>query len=363
MEYKVSYREKDKSIQCIISYKNELGEWKTKSKQGFKTQKESKPWQNDMIEKLKEKLELSSKLNEEYRGTTFKEFKEIYLKELALYREPNTIAAYDASLKKFNNLDNKAITDIDFLDIKNIINDMLKEGLNIATIDGYINRLKIFFDVAVNEYKIIPKNILKENKIKLPRSKETEKIKTLTREELDRLINTIKPEKDKMITLIASKCGLRSGELIGLTWEDIDLENMNLSVNKQWKKLATGEYGFGTLKSPNSYRKVPIPTDVVGELENYKKSCIREFKHDRLFIENMTSSMCTRFNYKFKRLGFDISLHDLRHTYATNLVAIGIDFKTIAEYMGDTVEMVIKAYAHFNDDMYEAGRAKINNLL
>lgn len=363
MDYKISYREKDKGIQCIISYKNEHGEWKTKSKQGFKTQKESKPWQEATIGKLKEKLELASKLNEEYRETTFKEFKEIYLKELELYREPNTVAAYNAAFEKFNSLDNKSITDIKFLDIKDIVNDMLKEELETSTIDGYVGRLRTLFDIAINDYKIISENPLKESKIKLPRSKETEKIKTLTHDELDRLLSTIKPERDRMITIIASKCGLRAGEIAGLTWDDVDLENMDLIVNKQWKKLASGNHGFGTPKSPNSYRKVPIPIAIIEEFKSYKKTCIREIKHDRLFIENMTSSMCTRFNYKFKRLGFDISLHDLRHTYATNLVAKGIDFKTIAEYMGDTVEMVIKAYAHFNDDMYEAGRAKINNLL
>ena len=66
--------------------------------------------------------------------------------------------------------------------------------------------------------------------------------------------------------------------------------------------------------------------------------------------------MYTRFNYKFKRLGFNIFIHDLRHTYATNLIEIGLDFKTMAEFMGDTLEIAIKVYANFNRDMYKAGR-------
>lgn len=62
-------------------------------------------------------------------------------------------------------------------------------------------------------------------------------------------------------------------------------------------------------------------------------------------------------------LGFDVSIHDSRRTYATNLIAIGLDFKIIAEFMETTVEIVIKTHAHFNNDMYEAGKAKINNFL
>lgn len=363
MDYNITYRQKDGGWQYIVSFKDEEGKWRQRAKQGFRTRALAKKAADKRVEEIKKELSQKAQLNKEYEGITFKEFKEIHLKELALYREPNTVTTHRVALDKFNDLDDKELTDITFMDIKNIVNDMLREGLKVSTIELYLSRLRITLNAAVDEYKIIPENPLAKNKISLPRSKEANKIKALTSEELEKLLSLIKPEKDRMIALIASKCGLRAGEIIGLTWDDVDFDNMDLSVNKQWKQLASGKYGFGSLKTKNSYRKVPIPVNVVTELKKYKKSSTREFKLDRIFPEKSTSIMCTRFNYKFKSLGFNISLHDLRHTYATHLIAIGLDFKTIAEYMGDTVEMVIKTYAHFNEDMYEAGRAKINKFL
>lgn len=363
MDYNITYREKDKGIQCIISYKDSKGKWKTKSRQGFKTQRESKSWQSKMVEELEKQLKLSHKLNEGYKEVTFNEFKDVHLKELALHKEPNSVGVSMKAFNKFGDLGDKAISDIKFLDIRSIVNDMLKEGLANSTINNYVSNLRILLDVAVEDYKIIAENPLDGNEIKLPKIKEQKKVKVLNREELGRLINTIEPKKDKMIAIIASNCGLRAGEIIGLTWADIDFENMNIEVNKQWKELRNGKQGFGTLKTSNSYRKVPFSPYVSKELKEYKENNVREFGLDRLFIEKTTNNVCARFNKKIKRLGFDISLHNLRHTYATNLIAIGIDFKTISEFMGDTVEVVIKTYAHFNEDMYESGRDKINNFL
>jgi integrase len=301
-------------------------------------------------------------LDVKYKGITYRELRKIYLEDMMIYREPNTVRAHEISLQKFDGLENKVVGNIDFIDIKNEVNKMIKEGLEISTIQANVSRLNLFLNAAINEYKAITNNPLKDIKLKLPSVKKKKEIRVLTNAEVEKLLNLISPEKDKMIVLIAVKCGLRAGEIVGLTWNDVDFKNADLIVDKQWKKLKTGEYGFGTLKSKNSYRKVPIPADVIPELKKYKENAPRELKYDRVFPENTTSNLCTRLRFKFKRLGFENSMHDLRHTYATNLVARNIDFKTVSMYMGDTVDMVIKTYAHFTDEMYEAGKAKINNL-
>ena len=61
-------------------------------------------------------------------------------------------------------------------------------------------------------------------------------------------------------------------------------------------------------------------------------------------------------------MGYDISIHELRHTYTTNLIANGIDFKTAAMLIGDTVDMVMKVYSHVNKDMMNKARDIINNF-
>ena len=111
MDYKVSYREKDKSIQCIINYKDG-DKWKQKSKQGFKTQKESKSWQEETLKLIRKELEDSVKLNIEYKDITFKEFRKIFLEELSIYKEPGTVKTTKTALNRFSELDNLALEKI-----------------------------------------------------------------------------------------------------------------------------------------------------------------------------------------------------------------------------------------------------------
>lgn len=55
----------------------------------------------------------------------------------------------------------------------------------------------------------------------------------------------------------------------------------------------------------------------------------------------------------YSNLGYNITVHDLRHTYATHLIANGLDFKTVAELMGHDVSETIKTYSHFTNDMMQ----------
>ena len=64
----------------------------------------------------------------------------------------------------------------------------------------------------------------------------------------------------------------------------------------------------------------------------------------------------------YRKKSYDISVHELRHTYTTNLIANGIDFKTAAMLIGDTVDMVMKVYSHVNKDMMNKARDIINTI-
>ena len=65
---------------------------------------------------------------------------------------------------------------------------------------------------------------------------------------------------------------------------------------------------------------------------------------------------------KYRQAGYDISVHGLRHTYATMLIGNKIDFKTAAKFLGHSVDMTIKIYSHVNQDMIDAATLKIKNI-
>ena len=63
-----------------------------------------------------------------------------------------------------------------------------------------------------------------------------------------------------------------------------------------------------------------------------------------------------------KKIDNRLSPHSLRHTYASNLLAHGVDIRTVAALLGDTVPTVIKTYIHYTDDMRAAAAEDIKKI-
>lgn len=239
---------------------------------------------------------------------------------------------------------------------------MIEHGLKVSNIKLHVSRIKTLFDRATKKpYKVIAKTPLDEN-IELPDEKEEyKKVKALTKLELENLLSIVKPEKDYIICLIASTCGLRVGEILGLTWNDIDEKNKIMVVNKQWKLLKNGKIGFGSVKRQNSNREVPIPDKTLSELLKYKKDNPTDI-YNRIILDKDVYAVSKRINPKLRRYGYDVCLHDLRHTYATTLISNGVDFKTVARLMGHDVEQTIKTYSHVTDDMIKNAANILNSV-
>ncbi|MCD3297142.1 Arm DNA-binding domain-containing protein, partial [Clostridium botulinum] len=78
MDYNITYRQKDKGWQFIISYKDNMGKWKQKSKQGFKTKKDAKPAAEKMLKELKNTTK-NVPVNNDLIKVTFNQLTTIYL--------------------------------------------------------------------------------------------------------------------------------------------------------------------------------------------------------------------------------------------------------------------------------------------
>ena len=354
MEYNVTYRKKDKGIQCIISYKDNDGKWRQKSRQGFQRQKDAKPWIDSVVEELEKIIKVSA----EFQGITFGEFKEIFMKDKQRELAYGTREGYEQTLKKFESLNDIPLVKLGYIHIKPCIDTLIDSGMKNSTIELQIRRLKTVFYHAIENYEIITINPIKKNQFPLPKKKEKEKIRALTKAELVDLLSKL-DGKYYYISLIAVKCGLRIGEIIGLTDVDIGTE---ITIDKQWKLIGKKKHGFGIPKSENSYRTVPIPKDYISELKNYVSNCVLGIDR-RIFLYKSASAISSMLGKKYKKMGYDISVHDLRHTYVTTLLANGFPYKTVAELIGDTEETVIKTYSHFTEDMYEDAKSKLDNIL
>lgn len=355
MNYNVTWRKKDKGWQFIISYKDSTGKWKQKSKQGFKTQKDGKP----IIDKMLKELESTVKNNIDIHDSekTFKEITEIYLEHIILYKEYYTIKGYKNCFSKFNVFNDKKIKDIKKFDVQKVIDNFIKEGLKQSTIETYLRRLNTFFKYVKDDLNLIIE--LPTMNVKIPKEKNEPNKKALTKKELDVLLKSLKTNKFYIVAFIAANTGMRLGEVLGLTWNDLDEINLTLNVNKQWKVSKDKKSNFGALKSKNSNRVIPISPNTLKELKIYKKNnptdiCNRVAPFNHASIDKYL-------NPKLRQLA-GISMHELRHTYATMLISSGIDFKTAAQILGHTVEMTMKTYSHVNDDMMKKASETISKI-
>lgn len=348
LDYNVTYRKKDKGIQCIISYKDNLGKWKQKSKQGFKTQKDAKPYITKTVEELERQfLNESNIISADYDSITFKQLSDEFIEHEKLYKEYNSIKDYKSAFASFTELNDIKITKIKKADVSKCI-DSLVGKLKSITISGYLLTIKQVFNYYIENYD---NNFRIDLAIKIPKEKNPATKKALTKTELNNLINSkkIKSSKYYIVAYIAATTGLRCGEILGLTWNDIDEVNSVINVNKQWKiNKKTNKYGFGNLKSKRSYRKVPVSSEFIKELKEYKKKKPIDINNRIAPFKNLT--ITSLFNATLKDEA-GITLHELRHTYITLLIANGVDFKTVAKIAGHDIKQTLNTYSHVTDDM------------
>lgn len=212
--------------------------------------------------------------------------------------------------------------------------------------------------------------------------------------------------------LIGFYTGLRIGEVYGLTWDDIDLKEKTLTVNKlaykrnygidvrkvkkeKGKKEEKSAWYFGDPKTKASFRTIKIGDTLVSELREYKKMQMqnrmvygeyytniykKEEKDEKGNIiyrlvevekavpvtlpianlitrkENGQYSSVDSFKYAAKVIHYDLGIkfnfHSLRHTHATMLIESGVSPKAVQERLGhENIETTLQTYVHNTESM------------
>lgn len=369
MEYNITYREKNKGIQVIVSYKDNEGKWKQKTRQGFDKKATAKRAADSIIEEIKEACVNGSRLDSDLTGITLREFSEMYFETKALHCEENSLLAYKRALDSYSELMDMPMEKVTSINVQKIINRLQREGKSYTTIKFYTDILKSIFKAAVSPYKAILENPFTV-KFEMPKVKVNKKIRALNKAEMDDLLYKIKKpsnftlkENNYLISLIAGTMGLRIGEILGLCEDDIDFNKSVCRVNKQWKRLKNDTFGFGSVKSKNSNRMVPIPKSTLKEIQSYiDHQKVKDLSKRIFWDEVSTGNAAARLRRLYIARGYNISVHDLRHTYASLLVANGENFKTVASLIGDTVQMVMNTYSHMTEDMFLMAKKTIENI-
>jgi len=156
------------------------------------------------------------------------------------------------------------------------------------------------------------------------------------------------PEGDRTLWATAMYAGLRRGELAALDWAHVDFEGNRISVEASWD-VKTGRV---PPKSEKGRRTVPLPRDLRALLKAHR---LRQGRGGEGLVFGRTrdtpfnpNTVRRRAEAAWKRAGVAlIGLHECRHTYASTLIAAGVNAKAIAEFMGhSSIQVTYDRYAH-----------------
>jgi integrase len=199
----------------------------------------------------------------------------------------------------------------------------------------------------------------------------------LNAEEMTKLLNISKGTPLYIPILIATTTGMRRGEVLGLTWSNIDFDNNKISIVQSLQQI-NKNVQLSKPKTKKSTRMISLPQALKVSLLQHRNSQIEvrqkmgELYIDKDFvcaIENgspITPSSLNHFFCKFiKKSNLPyIRFHDLRHSYASLLVALGVQPKYISDVLGhSTIGITMDLYSHVNNSSYDMVADSIDNIL
>jgi hypothetical protein len=332
------FRKRDNGWEYRISYKDKNGKYKQKSKSGFKTKKLAQAAAREIEENLSENI-LTDK------DVTLYDFVKTWSN---VYKRPHvkdkTWDTYTKNLKHietyFGELKVKDITPLYYQKRLNEFGEKYAQ----ETLEKFHYQIKGALKVAVRE-QVISYNFAEDAKVKSQIETRSEDNDFLEESEYKALISSTRSNIQYVsyFTLyLLSVTGMRFSEALGLTWNDIDLKNGVIDINKSFDYSKTQD--FGDLKNESSKRKIPIDKNTIETLKTYRKKYWQANIKNRVCF-GVSNSACNKLIKKL--VGRPVRNHSLRHTYASYLIFKGIDIVTISKLLGhESPDITLKVYSH-----------------
>lgn len=278
---------------------------------------------------------------------------------------------YDCAIKE--RLGNKHIADIRGEHIQKLYNDLVKDGYALSSIKVVAAVLNGCMQQAMRN------GLIERNPIKLaelPRQKEKKGRQAMTKEQQALFMEYAKESYLYNFFSVMLRTGMRSGEMRGLKYTDIDKKKNVIHVQRTLKYIEGKGYLEDTPKTRTSTRDIPLTAALQGLLEDQRKYW--GFKVERLdrylfCNENGDPLSRERVQREIERIikqiraaGHDfprITPHVFRHTFATRAIEAGMQPQVLKTILGhSSLAMTMDLYSHVLPDTKAEEMEKIANV-
>ena len=270
----------------------------------------------------------------------------------------NTKEKYKTSLKRLEKSDiaNMRLKDLSLELIQKYYNKLKKQGKSEETIrathsliNGALNKAEETNRIAKNPARLVI----------IPKDDDDKEAKALTEKERDSFMSEMgRRSHYYMFALFTLNTGLRPGEAVALTRADLDTKTSKVKITKTFvRHLESKE---NSPKTRTSKRVVPVPESIMKLMKEYMLKQPKQDNSDSLFQSAKGTQLSPRnllrqFKAVGERIGCPwVSLHTMRHTFASKMFAEKVDIKIISKLLGHKkVSTTYDKYVHFIDSMVE----------
>ena len=350
-------------FQTYLGIDPATGKEKRTTRRGFKTIKEAKAAERDLLLDVEEN---GFSNNEDFQNPTFAEVAELWLDSYKNTVKPTTYQHVKDMLD--------VMIDLYFTDMK-------IQRISVAYCQKVAIKLSNRYILYTNYYSVINRifkyatsiDIIKSNpldNIIKPKNRPLKaKENHYTKQELTEFLKVCKEDckqVDYTFFHLLAFSGLRTGEAIGLMWSDVDFENKRLNISRT-AVVVNKKQTVQDPKTKRSKRVITLDDETLNVLRLWKRQQVKEYfqagkayQHDSnyIFTNNrgewlLTATMkvkLKRFLCKHNELK-KITPHGFRHTHASLLFEAGLTAKIISDRLGhNNVQTTLDMYTHINDN-------------
>ena len=338
----------------------------------FYTYKTKKEAQQALAEKLSQLNH--NTYNEPNKITVSEALDQWYATSVEPNLKANTKNGYQVNIRHIKNgIGNIQIQKLSAMQIQSFYNGLEEQGLsprsiqyihtNLKSCLKYFNKMQVLSNNQA-EFATVPRQVKAKNDY-------------YTEQEVKELLEKTKNTDIYLEILLAVGMGLRRGEVLSLTWKDVDFSKGILNIDKSVSTIK-GQTIVSTTKTASGERKVKIPVFVLQALrerrekqwserkiigEAYQENNLVCCKSDGSYYN--TGSFTTKFSKLLKKFGLrHIRYHDLRHTNATLMMSYGIPIKVMSENLGHAnTGVTMDTYSHVTLKMKEEVADKFDDEL
>lgn len=339
------------------------------------------------LKKLYEEKEKNGLSNEIAVDIKFDEWTKIWVKD---YKKLNVAqSTMNGYISKINSylipaFKGRNVIDIGKRDVQLMVNGLINKKLSYKTRKDTLGICRMIFQSAIDDVPLIEYNPAVG--VKLGKKDPPKEKNIMSIEEQLEVMQILMSEYNGIAFFALFTLGVRASELAGFLWKDLDNICENINVERGFQVLSVYdddlnkigvERKYTELKSYNSHRQIPIISILKEELLKYKKQIMenlnitdeKELDNESIFrtkLGNISAPYLRhRLNNVLNKYNFrKVTVHELRHTFATRCLESGIDMKTLQMLLGHAdYSTTANIYAHVLQDRKNMEILKYNKYM